>query len=75
MNMFSFDLGGIKIFKASWPFWFLPVALPAGKHWSAWATWDMHTAKSNHFASGRKHIWSSLNRAWFYFWVLSEGKS
>lgn len=56
MNMFSFDLDYSKIFKASWLFWFLPVALPAGEHWSARATWDMHTAKSNHFAGVRKHI-------------------
>ena len=56
MNMISFDLDYSKIFKASWPLWFLLVALPAEKYWSAWATWDVHTAKSNHFAGIRKHI-------------------
>lgn len=56
MNMISFDLDYSKIFRVSWPFWIFLVALPAEKHWSAWATWDMHTAKSNHVAGIRKHI-------------------
>lgn len=58
MNTIHFDLDYSKNFKASWPFWFLLVALPAGKRWCAGGTWDVLAAPSNHPA-----VWQSTERA------------